>query len=60
MIANRVSDTMKGYFDEAYELSQNPVDGETDYTFLGLMIFLSPILIPLHYIGRVAENRISS
>lgn len=48
-----------GYFRQLYNLSKDPVTGGYDTTgtiVFGFCIVLSPIGVPLFYIGRVAQK----
>jgi len=46
---------MKGYFERMYEMSQDPVSGETEYFFFGFAVLMCPVGFPLHYIGLIAS-----
>lgn len=44
-----------GYFRDAWDLSQPVVDGECPfYFFMGFMVLVSPLGVPLYWIGRGA------
>jgi hypothetical protein len=44
-----------GYFEDMYHESYNGVRDDFDYMIFGVSILLSPIMLPIYYVGMLGR-----